>query len=99
MVLLRRVHDRGDGISGGGDGRGIHQPRVGELPGRDVLGAGHRSIGHLVVESRLPRQGEAAATDYTGQGYVIVRDPATEVVRDALRRIIGSIRIELVEAL
>ena len=49
----------------------------------------NRQIGHLVVESQLPRQGQDAGTDYTGQGHVMVRDPETEVVRDALRRIVS----------
>jgi len=59
----------------------------------------NRQVGHLVVESRLPRQGEEAGTDYTGQGYVMVRDADTDVVRDALHRIVSGIRVELVEAL
>jgi hypothetical protein len=76
--------------------RGMGRGRVGAVHGVDEL---NRQIGHLVVESRLPRPGEAAGTDYTGQGYVIVRDPDTGVVRDALHRLINGIRIELVEAL
>jgi hypothetical protein len=59
----------------------------------------NRQVSNLVVESRLPRQGEPASSDYTGQGYVTVRDPQTEVVRDALRRIITGIRVELLEEL
>jgi phosphoribosylaminoimidazole carboxylase (NCAIR synthetase) len=54
-------------------------------------------IGHLVVEARLPQPGQPASSDYTGEGYIIVRDPDTEVVRDALRRIVSGIRVELVE--
>ena len=38
------------------------------------------------------------SSDYEGEGYVIVRDPDTEVVRDALQRIVSGIRVELVEA-
>ena len=56
-------------------------------------------LGHLVVESRLPQPGQPAASDYLGEGYVMVRDAETEVVREALRRIIGGVRVELVEAL
>ena len=58
-----------------------------------------QQLGHLVVEARLPQPGQPAASDYLGEGYVIVRDPDTEVVRDALRRIVSGIRVELVEAL
>jgi len=76
--------------------RGMGRGRVGAVHGVDDL---NRQIGHLVVESRLPQRGEEAGTDYTGQGYVMVRDPDTGVVRDALQRVVDGIRIELVEAL
>jgi hypothetical protein len=54
-------------------------------------------IGHLVVDAKLPQPGQPASSSYEGEGYIIVRDPDTEVVRDALRRIVTGIRIELVE--
>src|SRR4051795_2698798 len=76
--------------------RGLGHGRVRAVHGVDEL---NRQVGHLVVESRLPRQGEEASTEYTGQGYVMVRDPETDVVRDALRRVVSGIRVELVEAL
>src|SRR3954452_8560060 len=76
--------------------RGMGRGRVRAVHGVDEL---NRQVGHLVVESRLTRQGEEAGADYTGQGYVMVRDPDTDVVRDALHRIIGGIRVELLEAL
>ena len=36
-------------------------------------------------------------SDYLGEGYIMVRDPDTEVVKDALRRIVSGVRVELVE--
>ena len=75
--------------------RGMGRGRVRAVHGAENL---QRELGHLVVESRLPRPGQPVASGYEGQGYVIVRDPDTEVVRDALRRIVGGIRVELVEA-
>jgi phosphoribosylaminoimidazole carboxylase (NCAIR synthetase) len=74
-----------------GQGRG----RVRAVHGVDEL---NRQIGHLVVEARLPEPGQPASSGYEGEGYVIVRHPETEVVRDALRRIVEGIRVELVEA-
>jgi biotin carboxylase len=74
-----------------GQGRG----RVRAVHGLDEL---QRQIGHLVVETKLPEPGQAASSSYEGEGYVIVRDPDTEVVRDALKRIVSGIRVELVEA-
>jgi hypothetical protein len=76
--------------------RGMGRGRVRAVHGVEEV---NRQVSNLVVESRLPRQGEPASSDYTGQGYVTVRDPQTEVVRDALRRIITGIRVELLEEL
>ena len=75
--------------------RGMGRGKVRAVHGVDEL---NRQISHLVVESKLPRQGQDAGTDYTGQGYVMVRDPDTGVVLDALHRIVSGIRVELVEA-
>ena len=57
-----------------------------------------REIGDLIVEARLPEIGQPASSGYEGEGYVIVRHPETEVVRDAVQRIVNRIRVELVEA-
>ena len=73
-----------------GQGRG----RVRAVHGVEKV---HADIGHLVVEARLPQPGQPASSSYEGEGYVIVRDPDTEVVRDALRRIVTGIRVELME--
>ena len=75
--------------------RGLGKGRVRAVHGAEQL---QRELGHLVVESRLPRPGQPASTTYEGEGYVIVRDPDTAVVRDALQRIVTGIRVELVEA-
>jgi hypothetical protein len=56
----------------------------------------HR-LGHLVVEARLPAPGQPASSDYTGEGYVIVRHPETAVVRAAVAQIAEGIRVELME--
>lgn len=54
-------------------------------------------LGHLVVEARLPEVGQEASGTYEGEGYVIVRDPDTNVVEAALKKLITSLRIELEE--
>jgi biotin carboxylase len=74
-----------------GQGRG----RVRAVHGVEEL---QREIGNLVVEARLPEVGQPASSSYEGEGYVIVRDPDTEIVRNALQHIISRIRVELVEA-
>src|SRR3954454_2974063 len=75
--------------------RGMGHGRVRAVHGIEAV---QQQIGHLVVEARLPEPGQPAATDYLGEGYVMVRDPDTAVVEDVLRRIVDGVRIELAEA-
>ena len=75
--------------------RGMGHGRVRAVHGIDDV---QQQIGHLVVEARLPQPGQPAASDYLGEGYAIVRDPDTAVVEDALRRLVGGVRVELAEA-
>lgn len=75
--------------------RGMGHGRVRAVHGIDDL---QHAIGHLVVEARLPRAGQAASSSYEGEGHITVRDPNTDVVRDALRRIVSTVRVELVES-
>ncbi len=74
-----------------GQGRG----QVSAVRGVDEL---QRDLGDLVVEARLPQMGQPSSSSYEGEGWVTVRHRDTEVVRDALRRIVGGVRVELVEA-
>jgi hypothetical protein len=72
--------------------RGPGQGRVASVRGFDeVLG----ELGPLVVEARAPTLGQKASGTYEGEGYIIVRHPETDVVRDALRRIVNRVRVEL----
>ncbi len=70
-----------------GGGRG----RVRAVHGVDAANA---RVGHLVVEAKLPTVGAFKSESYEGDGYVIVRDPDTEVVKQAMNAIIESIQIE-----
>jgi len=74
--------------------RGMGRGRVRAVHGVDTVA---RRLGPLVVEARLPEPGQPASMSYEGEGYVIVRDPETAVVRDALDTIVNGIRVELVE--
>ena len=71
-----------------GQGRG----RVRRIHGLDEA---QRRYGKLVVEARLPREGQPPSDSYEGDGYVIVRHPDTAVVEDALTQIVKLIRVEL----
>lgn len=59
------------------------------------LGQANQEIGHLVVESNLPKIGQSKSSSYEGEGYVILRHRETEVVHWALQRLISLIRVEL----
>ena len=51
--------------------------------------------GSLVVEAKLPQAGQRAGDSYEGDGYVIVRDPDSDVVENALKNIVQLIQVEL----
>lgn len=71
-----------------GQGRG----RVKRITGLDEA---QRRFGSLVVEAKLPHEGQPPSDSYEGDGYIIVRHPETEVVQDALQNIVQIIRVEL----
>ena len=72
--------------------RGQGKGRVRAIHGLDEA---QKRFGHLVMEVRLPQHGQVPSDSYEGDGFVIVRDPDTDVVEHALREIIKLIRVEL----
>ncbi|MEP7027855.1 MAG: ATP-grasp domain-containing protein [Candidatus Eisenbacteria bacterium] len=72
--------------------RGQGVGRVRRVLGLDRIA---RELGPLVVEAQLPREGQAPAGTYEGEGFIIVRHPETRVVEDALRTVVSNIRVEL----
>jgi len=75
--------------------RGLGRGQVRAVHGIDRL---QDQIGDLVVDSRLPQPGQQASTSYEGEGFITVRHPDTEVVREALDLILDTARVELIEA-
>jgi biotin carboxylase len=71
-----------------GQGRG----RVRSIAGVDEV---QRRFASIVVEAKLPREGQPPSDSYEGDGYVIVRHPETDVVQEALQDIVSTIRVEL----
>lgn len=70
--------------------RGPGRGRVAHVSGlHDV----HQKIGRLVVEAKLPDLGMPKADGYEGEGYIIVRDPSTAVVQQALKTIIETVNV------
>lgn len=71
-----------------GQGRG----RVRRIVGLDDA---QSRFGALVMEAKLPSEGQPPSDSYEGDGYIIVRHPDTEVVENALQEIVKTIRVEL----
>ncbi len=71
-----------------GQGRGA----VRRIHGLDEA---QRRFGSLVVEAKLPQEGQSPSDSYEGDGYVIVRHPETAIVENALVEIVRMIRVEL----
>jgi biotin carboxylase len=71
-----------------GQGRG----RVVAIHGLEEAG---RELGELVTDVKLPEVGQTPTGSYEGEGYVLLRHPETEVVKQALSRLISTVRVEL----
>ena len=70
--------------------RGMGRGRVLGTEGVDAL---QRAVGQHVVEAKLPTVGMPKSDSYEGDGYVIVRHPDTEVVREAMKVVIANARV------
>jgi len=71
--------------------RGVGHGRVVSVSGVDEVNA---KIGKIVVDSKLPSRGTPKSDSYEGDGYVIVRHPDTEVVKQAMVTAIETIQIQ-----
>lgn len=72
--------------------RGQGQGRVRHIHGLDEA---QRRFGALVVEAKLPQEGQPPSDSYEGDGYIILRHPDTATVEHALQQIVQIIRVEL----
>jgi hypothetical protein len=72
--------------------RGQGTGRVQAIRGLDQAQA---ELGGLVVEVRLPRQGQLPASSYEGEGWVVLRDRSTARVAAGLARLVSIVRVEL----
>ncbi len=71
--------------------RGMGHGRVQRVTG---VAEANKKVGALAVKTRLPKLGQPKTDHYEGEGYVIVRHPDTEVVKQAVKTIVETIRIE-----
>jgi biotin carboxylase len=70
--------------------RGIGNGRVTSVTGIEAV---QKKIGHLVVKAKLPSRGDPRSDSYEGDGYVVVRDPDTEVVKAAMVTVIETVGV------
>lgn len=54
-----------------------------------------QELGDLIVEGKLPKVGQPAATTYEGDGFLIVRHPDSNLVKKAVGTIVRNVRVEL----
>ena len=54
-----------------------------------------QELGDIVVEARLPQPGQAPASSYEGEGFVILRHPDTDTVLAGLERIVNLLQVEM----
>lgn len=72
-----------------GQGRG---DRVAAVHGWDEVMS---ELGGIVADAQRPRVGQPRAEGYEGEGWAIVRHPATDGARQALFKLVSSVRVEL----
>lgn len=72
--------------------RGQGTGRVAQVHGIDRA---REELGDLVIEAKIPRPGTPKASSYEGEGYVILRHPDTDRVREGLRRVVQLLQVEL----
>jgi hypothetical protein len=70
--------------------RGMGRGRVAGVTG---IGDLQRQLGPSVVEAKIPTIGAGKSDSYEGDGFVIVRDQSTEVVKKMLHTIISKARV------
>ncbi len=70
--------------------RGLGRGRV---LGTENIAEIQESLGDLVVEAKLPTVGASKSASYEGDGYILVRHQETDVVREAMRRIVSLARV------
>ena len=73
--------------------RGMGRGRVASVTGVKEV---HEAVGQHVIEAKLPEVGAPRSDSYEGDGYVVVADASTEVVKAALKKIIETVKVAYV---
>jgi D-alanine-D-alanine ligase-like ATP-grasp enzyme len=70
--------------------RGMGRGRVAGVSGIHEV---HKHLGPSVCEAKLPTIGAFKNDSYEGDGYIVVRDRSTEVVKRLLKTIVDTVRV------
>ena len=104
LPVLRPLVEPGGALSGMNDQLVIRASRANIAELRRVLKRGSCiafEVGEVkkgtvrLEEAKLPAVGAPRSDSYEGEGYAILRHAETHVVEDALRDIVGLVRVEL----
>lgn len=68
---------------------------AGRIIGIHGLDRAQDEVGHLVIEADLPKLGASKRKTYEGDGYAILRHPDTNVVEQALERLVALVQVEV----
>jgi len=70
--------------------RGMGRGRVTSVSG---LHECHEAVGKFIVEADIPTVGAPKKDGYEGDGYIVVRHPSTEVVREMVKTILATVKV------
>jgi biotin carboxylase len=65
---------------------------VTEVEGLDRV---HAELGGLICDVKIPHAGTPTSSSYEGEGYIILRHPDTQVVEDAIKRVVDLVRVQI----
>ncbi len=72
--------------------RGQGEGKVMAVHGLEQVDA---EVGHLICDAKVPQIGQAKGATYEGEGFIVLRHPETEVVREALKKVVSTVRVVL----
>jgi hypothetical protein len=49
----------------------------------------------IITDIRLPKPGQEKSASYEGEGFIIMRHPDSEVVEEALKDVVETVRVIL----
>jgi biotin carboxylase len=72
--------------------RGQGEGRVVGVTGIEAV---NHAFGHLITDGKTPQLGQEKGKTYEGEGYIVIRHPETAVVKDALEKIVRTVKVFL----